>query len=329
LRELGIEKTVLAGARAIRGVALHGFGEHVRFVLPGDGARSLARDLLDARLVEAALDAGAQLLHGSFLYAERALRSLAVRFRDGAGRERSIEARVLVGADGSRSVVAQRCGLARGMQRRGRWAMGGELHESIPGDELEMYIADVGYYARNPLGTDSANSMLVLGLPARVDRADALVGAITNGARRFEREKIAKVIAIGPLAYRANTVMRERVLLTGDAAELLDPFTGQGVSTALALSAPAASAVQNVLAGVPAERVARSYRSQWNALVAPRRRLGSLVKAMVGVGWVRGRALHNLRRDGALAQAVLAAVTGIVPAETALEPKSLWRLLVA
>jgi menaquinone-9 beta-reductase len=329
LQELGIERAVLAGARPIRGVALHGFGEHVRFALPGEGARSLPRDVLDARLVAEAVAAGAQLLHGSFLHTEPERRSLHVLFRDGTGRERSMQTKMLVGADGSRSVVALRCGLARGMQREGRWAMGGELHESDPGDELEMFIADEGYYARNPLSADSVNSMLVLAQPAQADRADAVVSAITGGVRRFEREKIAKVVAIGPLAYRAKTVMRDRVLLTGDAAEFLDPFTGQGVSTALSLSAPAANAVHNVLAGHPAECVARAYHAQWKAVVAPRRRLGSLVKTIVGVGWVRTRVLRNLRRDPALVQAVLAAVTDVIPPTSVLEPNRLWRLLVA
>jgi menaquinone-9 beta-reductase len=329
LRELGVAAAVLEGARQIRSVALHGFGEHVRFALPGDGARSLARDLLDARLVHAALAAGAQLMHGSFLQAERDHRCVRVRLRDGAGHERVLETRMLVGADGSRSVVAQRCGLAPGRHREGRWAVGGELHERASGDELEMYVADEGYYARNPLGGDSVNSMLVLAHPTRFDRADAAVRAITGGTHRFAREKIARVVAIGPLVYRAETVMHDRVLLTGDAAELLDPFTGQGVSTALALSAPAARAVQDVLAGLSAQRVAQAYRRHWSDVVAPRRKLGSLVRTIVRVAFVRRRALRNLRKDPALAHAVLAAVSDSIPARSALTPSRLWRLLVA
>lgn len=329
LHELAVCEAVLESARPIRSVALYGFGEHVRFPLPGDGARSLSRDLLDARLLRAAIDAGARLLHGSFMHMENDRHRLRVQIRDGSGRERSLETRMLVGADGSWSAVAQRCGLANGRRRDGRWAVGGELQESASGDELEMYVAREGYYARNPLSETAINSMLVLARPARPERADAVVHAITGGARRFEPEKIAKVVAIGPLAYRASSVMSDRVLLTGDAAELLDPFTGQGVSTALSLSAPAADAVHDVLAGRPSERAARAYRTHWSAIVAPRRMLGSLVRTIVRVGWVRRRALRNLRRDPALAQAVLAAVSDLEPARTALAPDKLWKLLVA
>ncbi len=329
LQELGVSERVLAGAHPIHSVALHGFGEQIRFALPGDGALSHPRDLLDARLVEAALDAGAQLLHGSFMQAHAEHRHVLVRVRRGDGGESVLATRVLVGADGSRSVVAVRCGLARQGRNNGRWAVGGELRENTSSNELEMYVADEGYYARNPLGPTSVNSMLVLPKPARVEDADAAVAAITDGARRFAREKMSKRVAIGPLAYRADTVMRGRVLLTGDAAQFLDPFIGQGVTTALRLSDPAARAVHDLLAGREAERVGREYRSAWRAIVAPRRALGALVRTMVRVGWVRRRSLRNLRRDPALAQAMLSAVSDLVPARKALTSANLLRLLVA
>lgn len=329
LQELGVSERVLAGAHPIHSVALYGFGEQIRFALPGDGALSHPRDLLDARLVQAAMEAGAQLLHGSFMQAHAERSHVLVRMRRGDGGESLLATCALVGADGCRSVVAARCGLARPGRTNGRWAVGGELRENTSSNELEMYVADEGYYARNPLGPTSVNSMLVLPKPARAEEADAAVAAITDGARSFAREKISKRVAFGPLAYRADTVMRGRVLLTGDAAQLLDPFIGQGVTTALRVSAPAAEAVHDLLAGHEANRVGREYRAAWNAIVGPRRALGALVRTMVRVGWVRRRSLRNLRRDPALAQVVLSAVSDLVPAHTAFTSTNLWRLLVA
>ncbi|HXW51670.1 MAG TPA: NAD(P)/FAD-dependent oxidoreductase [Candidatus Acidoferrales bacterium] len=329
LHELGVAERVLAGAHPIRRIALHGFGEHVRFDLPGDGARSLARDVLDARLLEAARAAGAQLVHGSFMQAQDGPRQMRVLFRDATGSEASLGARLLVGADGAWSAVAHRCGLARKSDRRGRWAVGGELNESSESEELEMYVARDGYYARNPLGSAAVNSMLVLPRPAPLSRADAFVTSLTCGALRFEAKKMKRVVAVGPLAYRAANVMRDRVLLTGDAAELLDPFTGQGVATALKLSAPSARATASLLAGVTPDRVAREYRSAWDAIVSPRRRLGALVRAIIRLGWLRKHALRGLRTDAELAHTLLAAVSDLVPARRALAPKVLWKLLVA
>lgn len=328
LTELEVAETVLEGAHAIKTVALHGFGEHLHVMLPGPGALSLARSVLDERLVATALRAGVHLVHGAFLRADPERHHVCVHFRDAGGGEGTIAARVLVGADGAWSAVAQRCGLAPKRRRTGRWAVGGQLRDQRPSSELELFIGSQGYYARNPLSATVTNSMLVLPTPVRPREADGVVADITGGERRFEPEKIDRAVAIGPLTYRAEQVMRGRVVLTGDAAELLDPFTGQGVTTALALSRPAAHAVGELLAGNDELRVAQRYRAAWHGIVAPRRTLGALVSAMVRVSFIRRRALRSFRRDAALMAELLAGVSGLLPANAALAP-TLWRLLVA
>ncbi len=328
LDELDIAGSVLAGAHPIRTIALHGFGEHLRVTLP-ERALALPRSTLDERLRQAALDAGAQLLHGSFLRAECEPRGMAIHVRKAEGSEVQMSARVLLGADGAWSSVAQRCGLSSRRRHAGRWAIGGHLRDQHASNELEMYIGTDGYYARNPLSATVTNSMLVLPKPVKPDQADAIVAHLSAGERRFEPEKIERTVAIGPLAYRASRIMRGRVLLTGDAAELLDPFIGQGVTTALVLSQPVASAVAALLAGDREACVDREYRASWRTIVAPRRVLGAFVSTVVRVDFIRQRALGRLRGDPSLLHQLLASVSGLTPAAAALAPSALWRLLVA
>jgi menaquinone-9 beta-reductase len=329
LNELGVAPDVLAGAQPIRSVALHGFGAQVRLRIPGEGARSLPRATLDERMLAAAQTAGARVLRGVYLQAYDDGRRIRVAFRDERGIAQALSAGVLVGADGAWSSVAQRAGMVAPMRPRGNRAVGGVLHKQPAGDELEMYVGAAGYYARNPLSESCVNTMLVQPAPPRGESADRIVEQITAGARSFEHDKIEQPVAVGPLRYRAASVACGRILLTGDAAELLDPFTGQGVATAIAVSFPASSAVRALLAGEHEGRVAARYAAHWRSIVAPRRALTGLIDAVIRVGFLRQRALRNIGRDGRIAHALLAGVSDTANVRDALAPATLWRLLAS
>jgi len=329
LKDLGVDAPVLAGAHSIRSIELHGFGAHARLQLPETDAASLPRSVFDDRLLTLARGAGVQLIHGVFLSADESARTIHLRYRDEHGEERELNTHMIIGADGAWSTVAQRCGLVSGKRRPGRWAIGGHLRDQGDSDTLSMYVGTTGYYARNPLTASTANSMLVLPQPARPEDADAIVDKMTYGERRFEPENVERIVAIGPLQYRATRVMRGPVLLTGDAAELLDPFTGQGVSNAIALSVPACAAACALLAGEPQERVAKNYARQWRSIVGPRRALTRLVEAVVRVGFLRARALRSIQRNAYATEAILASVSGVAPARAAFAPRVLTELLAS
>jgi flavin-dependent dehydrogenase len=329
LAGLGIADEVLAGAQSIRSLSLNGFGAQVRMRIPGEGARSLPRSTFDQRILASAQSAGARVLRGVFLQAREEGSRLRIDFRDERGLAQTLTARMLVGADGAWSSVAQRAGMAPATRPRGNWAVGGLLRKDPAGEELEMHIGAAGYYARNPLTSNIVNTMLVQPVPSRGEQADSIVEQITAGARSFEHDKIEQPVAVGPLRYRAACVARGRILLTGDAAELLDPFTGQGVATAIALASPASAAVRALLDGERQDRVAGRYAAQWRSIVAPRRALTRLIEAVIRVGFLRQRALRNIRNDGRVAHALLAGVSDTARVHEALTPATLWRLLAS
>lgn len=328
LAELGLLEAMAAEAFPLRAIALAGFGkEPVRLRLPDRGALSIPRSRFDEILLEAACKAGATAIGGSFLEVEEARDRLVVSYRDRAGAIRAIECRVLVGADGAFSTVAQRSGMARRRRRGGRWAVGGHLTGQKDEEALEMFVGPGGYYARNPLGRGTANSMLVMPEARRGEDADRTVIELTKGKRRFEEDKLERRVAVGPLRYSADVAARGRVLLVGDAAGLLDPFVGQGMAIALETSSSVVTAVDALLRGARASAVARDFSAMRTSAVRPRTMLAAAVDAVIRTRPLRDRAERAIRRDPAHAESVLAALAGAVPARTALNARSLLGLI--
>jgi len=331
LRDLRCADAVLSKAHRLRRVSLAAFGTGpVLLTLPGDGALSLSRATLDDALRDAAIACGVHALHGAFLHAENDGEMLQVAFRDAGGADRTSRVRILIGADGAWSTVASRCGLAGAQRRGGRWAVGGHLRGGNGGlnDTLEMCIGAGGYYARNPLGDDITNAMLVMPRPVAGDEAaDAIVDELSAGRLRFDASRLEKRVAVGPLRYEPARVVAGRVVLTGDAAGMLDPFVGQGVAIALESSGPGADAALALLAGKRTSHVARVLARARRELVLPRRILAAAVDVLMRTPLMRARAARSVRRDPAVAETVLAAIAGAAPAARALSPALLARLL--
>jgi flavin-dependent dehydrogenase len=328
LDDLGLLAAVRARAHALRTLSIAGFGlGPVKMRLPGHGGLALAREIFDAILADAAVAAGARMITGTFAGVAAASDGVDVTYRDHEGALRDIAARALVGADGSWSSVAQRSGMAAAQRRGGRWAVGGHLHTPSDGDEVEMYVGAQGYYARNPLGDGLTNAMLVMPRPIPDVEADDVVQRLSDGRRSFEGERLARRVAVGPLRYRARAPVRDRVVLTGDAAELLDPFLGQGIALAVGLSEAAADAARRLVEGAASPAVAREYGAARTAAVGPVRVQARAVDALLRVRWLRQRAVRRIERRPELAEELLAAIAGAAPLGRRMSPRLVWGLL--
>ncbi len=159
----------------------------------------------------------------------------------GAPPESVLSARVVVGADGLRSVIARRLGLARASRWPRRVAF--VTHYSGVagmGSAGEMHVARDGYLGLADVGHGETNVALVV--PARAARG---VGAARDEfltswvershlAARFRgATRIAPVRATGPFAAHARAAWAPGAALVGDAADFFDPFTGEGIYAAL------------------------------------------------------------------------------------------------
>jgi geranylgeranyl reductase family protein len=223
------------------------------------------RDRFDAALVDAARAAGAEVRDRCEARHVTA-RAEGVEIATAAG---PITARFLVVADGATSPTATKLGWRHTYRR----APALEAEVSVPAPVLARF-ADV---ARFDFGVIPAGYGWVF-----PKRAHLSIGVATSRRGGVNlHDVLARYLAaldLGPLEHveqhgffiplnpRRDGVARDRVLLTGDAAGLADPLTGEGITAALESGAMAARAILDG-AGV-ARRVAKRYEQA----LAPLRR---------------------------------------------------------
>ncbi len=321
------------------GARLHGlFGEARPAPFRRTGL-SVSRRVLDAVLVCAARSAGAAVLERTrfedLVYHGGAVAGAVVR---GPRGRRVIRARLVIGADGLRSGVAGRLGArSRGGLRRVALVahVGG-----VPGlaRSAEMHVGPRGYVGINPLGDDVANVALVVpasAAGAARGRADAFFFEALQGfpgvrGRVDPRKVVRAVLATGPFAARSRRVTADGALLVGDAAEFFDPFTGEGICTALRGAELVAAHAGAALAepGTPTQRRLAAYR---------RARVRTFsgkwaVERLIGYGmlWPRlfDHAVGRIGRRPAMAHTLIGITGDFVPARAALNPLFLARLVL-
>jgi len=218
---------------------------------------AMSRRMLDATLLQAARDAGVTVHEGTAVrhVGEMTATGRAVTLRDAEDRERTISARCVVGADGLRSVVARQTGLHRqGWLRRMAFVAHVEGVTGL-GRVAEMHVGPRGYVGLNPLTPTVANVALVV--PAS-EAAAARGDAAAWFHRRLEEfpgvqgrvdatRTVREVLVTGPFSASCRRSTADGLLLVGDAADFFDPFTGEGVYSALAGGEFAASALSEAL----------------------------------------------------------------------------------
>ena len=308
LHELGVGSDLAPLARRVRGVRLHGHGVDARIDFPQPGW-SIPRAVLDDVLLQAALREGARVVQARVEGCSdgEEFARVALRLPDGiAVEERS---RAVLGADGMHSLIARKCGMAGQPKGVARFALGGHYHGFARLDEyIDMFVDGASYAAVNPLSDDTANVMLVVpedelrqhrgdveGFADR--RARELAGALLSSATLQ-----GKRITIGPLSYRARKLAGRRVMLAGDAACFIDPFTGQGVYLALRCGKIAAECICAGALGVY-ERLARREIEQ-------RERSAERVARIIRAPLFARAGAAILRRAPWVLQPLVAAVAG-------------------
>jgi flavin-dependent dehydrogenase len=345
----------LAGTRVFgpRGASLAGSFARAPVPLPRAEGLAVARRVLDARLVQAAREAGAEVRERTtvedLLYGEGGVAGAVLR--DASGRRTAVHARIVVGADGLRSLVARRIG----RRRRGfpaRLAFVAHVGDVSGLDGYaEMHVGTEGYVGLNRIWAGSpphdgtaprfaSVSNVALVVPAT--RAAEARGRLEEfffsrlecfpgvGTRVRRENLMDDVLVTGPFAAWSGRVTTAGALLVGDAADFFDPFTGEGIYSALRGAALASETVHVALAAgrgpVSAAQLAGYARARRAAF------LGKwAVERLVGYGMtvpaLFDRAVRKLERRG-LADTFIAVTADLVPARMVLHPWFLARMVL-
>lgn len=339
-----------------------------------DRGLALRRRVLDALLLERARLAGARVEEGAHVVdvARAGIgagggAAAGVVVRTEGGGTRTLRAPLVVGADGLRSVVGRRLGLTR------RWPWPRRVAFQCHVRGLEMPLGEVSFggrppAARGPMGrppmgemhaeadgsyvgiahVDGGLTNVAMVAPAAVARRglaehgspaaylDAWMRRAPQLAARWAAaERAGPVRCTGPFASYTRRAWAPGAALVGDAADFFDPFTGEGVYSALRggeLLAPyAAEAARARLAGddrsagralAEYERARRrTFRGKW--------RVERLIALSVARPALMNRAARVLSRRGDMADLLVGVAGDFVPPAAVLNPRYLWRLFLS
>ena len=300
-------------------------------------ALSVERAILDALLVEAAIEAGARFEQESVsdLQYDAQGRVCGVRTRTG-----TIGARLTVGADGLRSVIATRLDARAAPGALRKLSLTFHVPVDSVGDAGEMHVGRGVCAGVAPVdGHGRCNLTLVADAPrfGRSAAADARVLAfgafeslpLLRGRVRRSTLRDASWLASGPFDRPGRRVAFDGAVLVGDAAGYYDPFTGQGVHQALASAEILAPSILSAL------DMGDLRAASFTGYVRARSRLLRGARFMQrGIDHVlrrpaaANRAIARIRRAPDFARAIISVTGDVAPMRSLFSPRSLSGLLL-
>jgi menaquinone-9 beta-reductase len=203
----------------------------------------------------------------------------------------ALEAKILLGADGRNSWVANQLGLNRDGAHRGR-AVGFQLrlkHFGGLGGRVEIHQFPGGYAGLVGLGDGTLNLGLAadrrqLGQELRIDTL--LESHLPRNPYLQEilrhSEPIGAVRSAYPVYFPARRAHANGVVLIGDAARVNEPITGEGIFFALRSAAMAAATIDQALRSddVSASRLS-AYTRSCQSEFRRRRALNGLIRYII------------------------------------------------
>lgn len=249
-------------------------GGSIRFadgLVPGsDRAMNLERGPFDAMLLDAAREAGAEVLEGVAVrgFPRLADGDVAVELADG----RTISGRWLIDASGQSTLVGKHLGLRRVLPHLKKVAYFGhfknvERSPGVEGGYIRIVMCEEGWFWLIPLDEERTSIGLVLddyrarqaGVPADRMLAWGIERSPLVARWTANAEYSANNGVIADFSYRCAPYAGPGYFLVGDAATFVDPIFSTGVCLAMMSAVRAAEEVAGLLGGAKPQPARRRY----------------------------------------------------------------------
>jgi menaquinone-9 beta-reductase len=274
-------------------------GHRVDLDLPtGDNCElSVKRSLFDDLLLKRARELGAHVREGITVTAltHNGLWKIATATGE------SFSARVLIAADGRNSTVARLCHL---LPQPTRERVTLQAHIPLPqnfGRRVVLQFLPEGYSGQAPVNETELNLCLV-GMPPTISNLRQWAH------RHFEISADQPWRTIAPVTRSPVPCAHENLLFIGDAARVVEPFTGEGIYYALRSGERAASAVTKIIRGKDRQSALREFTLACAEMYRGRLWINRLARA--AVLWPRAGSLfvHAARIQPAILKLLTAKI---------------------
>jgi geranylgeranyl reductase family protein len=303
--------------------------------------RTIPRQLLDARLVEAAVAAGARLVEGTRVRSVYGANGSAGSGLTIAADGLEIAAHLVILADGSHAPITRRLGLVRESAElvAMRQYFSGDAG---PQERLEIHFQPLevlpGYSWLFPIGNGRVN----VGTGTFFRRAHRNEVSLRRlfasflGDSEVTDGRLVRAEPVGPLrGHPIRTRLDKargyawRILVAGDAAGLVNPLTGEGIAAALESGQLAASHALSALeSGDFSARALASYDQALRGRFLADQRAARFLRIALFVPRLFNHVVQRLRHDPELALLIGYVIIGYKSPRLALRPRTLLRLLV-
>ena len=248
-------------------------GQRLRVRLPDDvgGEIAIKRSFFDDVLLNRARERGVEVREKTIVTALD--RSAPGDWKIDIVAERLI-ARIVVGADGRNSTVARLCNLLPKLARE-RVAL--QAHIPLPtgfGNRVVLQFLPEGYSGQAPVN-DSELNLCLVGKPPTI----ACLRAWAE--QEFEIPTDQTWRTITPLTRAPISVHHQNLFFIGDAARVVEPFTGEGIYYALRSGELAAQAIAKVIRGQDRKAAVREFGRAHAAMYRGRLWINRVARASV------------------------------------------------
>ena len=259
---------------------------------------------------------------------------------DTDGQTRELYAPVVLGCDGYRSIVARQAGLYKLESKHWMVALR-QYWQGVEGmtGKIELHFIDEvkpGYFWIFPTDDGRANIGIGMGhdeiKKRKADLKSMLQNAITSPsfqARFANAQPLEKPIGWNlPVGSKRRTIHGNGFMLLGDAAGLIDPFTGEGIGNAF-YSARAAidMAAEAHLVGDFSARTLHSYESRLWKVISSELRLSTQLHGLGNWGTLMNMVIGKASRNKEVSDLLCGMMANAVPRTQLINPLFYLKLL--